>query len=319
MSYIKFEHHIIRVRPLSSKKWEIIVKNLSKDIYETYIFDAILVCSGHFHTPFIPKTKGQEIFNGKLIHSHTYRSSKTFNNEVALIIGGNNSAVDLVIESSENSKSTIWSHHIYPAPDMTQFKRKVIEKPGVLEIVEKGVKFIDGTYIECSLIIFATGYLYSYPFLSVDCGVLCGDYVNPLWMHCLSINYPSLGFIGLPNLICPNQMFQLQVEFSLTFMTGKKSLPSKHQMLEEMQLDLDERWKRGLNFRKGHYLGHKLHAQLEYYNKLSEKANITPIMPCIVKIHSHAHQSRMKHFTSYRNVKYRIVSEDDFEIENLEQ
>lgn len=319
LRYIKFEHHVFRVRPLPNDKWEIIVKNLPKDIYETFIFDSVLVCSGHFHTPFIPKCKGQELFKGKQMHSHAYRSSNVFNNETTLIIGGNNSAVDLVIESSKNSKSTLWSHHLNPVPDMTQFEGKVLEKTNVSELVENGVKFLDGTFAECSLIIYATGYLYSYPFLSMDSGVLGGDYVKPLWMHCLNINNPSLGFIGLPNLICPNQMFQLQVEFCLTFMTGKKKLPSKDQMLKEMDLDLQERKDRGLPLRKAHFLGHKRDAQLEYYDKLSEKASITPIMPYIVKIHSHAHQSRLKHFTSYRNVKYKIVSKDDFEIEDLRQ
>ncbi|XP_070507386.1 senecionine N-oxygenase-like [Chironomus tepperi] len=319
LSRIKFEHHVFRVRPLLNDKWEIIVKNLRNDNFETHIFDSVLVCSGHFHTPYIPNQKGQKLFKGKQMHSHTYRSSKIFNNEMTLIVGGNNSAVDLVIESSKNSKLTIWSHHLNPEPEMTQFEGKIVAKPDILELTENGVKFIDGTFAECSLIIYATGYLYSYPFLSMDSGVLGGDYVKPLWMHCLSINNPSLGFIGLPNLICPNQMFQLQVEFCLTFMTEKRTLPSKDEMLKEMNLDLQERWDRGLTFRKGHFLGHKPDAQLDYYNKLSQKAGIIPIMPCIVKIHSHAHQSRMKHFTSYRNVKYKIVSEDDFEIEYLEK
>lgn len=315
---IKFEHHVFRVRPLLNDKWEIIVKNLPKDVYETYIFDSVLVCSGHFHTPYIPKNKGQELFKGKQMHSHTYRSSKIFSNETTLIVGGNNSAIDLIIESSQESKSTIWSHHLNPAPDMTQFDGKVLDKPDLLEITKNGVKFIDGTFTECSLIIYATGYLYSYPFLSMDSGVLGGEYVKPLWMHCLSINNPSLGFIGLPNLICPNQMFQIQVEFCLTFMTGRKKLPSKDQMLKEMDLDLQERWDKGLSFRKGHFLGHKHDAQQKYYNDLSQKADINPIMPYITKIHAHAHQSRLKHFTSYRNVKYKIINEDDFEIENLE-
>ncbi|CAG9799331.1 unnamed protein product [Chironomus riparius] len=316
-SHIKFEHHVFRIRPLSNDKWEVIVKNLPRDMFVTYIFDSVLVCSGHFHTPYIPKSKGQEIFKGNIMHSHTYRSSKIFNNERTLIVGGNNSAVDLVIESSKNSKSTIWSHHLSPSPDMTQFERNVEEKSDILEIVSDGVKFSDGTFAECSLIIYATGYLYSYPFLSIDSGVLGGDYVKPLWMHCLCINNPSLGFIGLPNLICPNQMFQLQVEFCLTFMMGKKNLPSKDEMLKEMDSDLQQRWDKGLSSRKGHYLGHKHDAQLEYYNKLSQKASISPIMSCIVKMHAHAHHSRLKHFTSYRNVKYKVISEDDFEIEYL--
>ncbi|KAG5679525.1 hypothetical protein PVAND_009088 [Polypedilum vanderplanki] len=186
-------------------------------------------------------------------------------------------------------------------------------------MTETGVRFTDGSLEECSLIVYATGYLYSYPYLSIDSGVTCnGDYVRPLWMHCLSINKPTLGFIGLPNLICPNQMFQLQVEFCLTFMTKRKKLPSKEQMLEEYELDMLERWKKGLSKRKGHFLGHKAEAQKKYYDELAKKANIEGIKSCIVKIHSHAHLNRSKHFTNYRNVKYTIIDENNFIVSPLQ-
>lgn len=45
---------------------------------ETYIFDAVLICNGHYHTPSIPKMPGAELFEGKQIHSHDYREAEPF-------------------------------------------------------------------------------------------------------------------------------------------------------------------------------------------------------------------------------------------------
>lgn len=87
---IKFEHHVIRVRPLVDDSWEVIVTDLNLNSYETLNFDAVLVCNGHYHTPLIPKYKGSEIYNGKQIHSHDYRNAAKFKGESVLIIGGKN-------------------------------------------------------------------------------------------------------------------------------------------------------------------------------------------------------------------------------------
>ena len=78
---IKFEHHVLRVRPMNDDKWEVIVKNLPTDKYETYIFDAILVCNGHYNHPALPKFKGSKLFKGRQIHSHDYRSKDLFKGE----------------------------------------------------------------------------------------------------------------------------------------------------------------------------------------------------------------------------------------------
>lgn len=75
---IKFEHHVIRVRPLNDDTWEIIVKNLPADKYETYIFDAVFICNGHYHTPAVPKYEGYKNFKGKQLHSHDYKCPNPF-------------------------------------------------------------------------------------------------------------------------------------------------------------------------------------------------------------------------------------------------
>jgi dimethylaniline monooxygenase (N-oxide forming) len=91
--FIRFEHHVIRVHPLVNGTWEVIVKNLKSNNYETHYFDNVLVCNGHYHTPAIPKYEGSERFKGKQIHSHDFRRSDTFQDESVLIIGGESSLI----------------------------------------------------------------------------------------------------------------------------------------------------------------------------------------------------------------------------------
>lgn len=85
---IKFEHQVLRVSSLIDDTWEVIVKDLKHEKHETFHFDAILVCNGHYHTPSIPKYEGSDIFIGRQLHSHDYRCPEPFSNESVLIIGG---------------------------------------------------------------------------------------------------------------------------------------------------------------------------------------------------------------------------------------
>lgn len=83
---IKFEHEVIRIRPLLDKTWEVCVRNLPTNEFETLIFDFVMVCNG-FSVPLIPKIDGQELFKGKQIHSHSYKKAENFANQKVLIIG----------------------------------------------------------------------------------------------------------------------------------------------------------------------------------------------------------------------------------------
>lgn len=76
---IKFEQYVMRVRPYGDEdQWEIVVRDLPSNAYNTYIFDAIIVCNGHYHTPVLPKYPGKQLFQGQQIHSHDYRSADPF-------------------------------------------------------------------------------------------------------------------------------------------------------------------------------------------------------------------------------------------------
>lgn len=143
--YVKFEHYVEKVRPLSDNSWEVIVKNLSKGTYETYQFDAILICNGHYNSCYIPGYEGRLTFTGKQMHSHDYRYPEPFKDETILVIGGNFSAVDIVTQTSEYAKSVTWSHHLVHKPDSKAFGQNVNQKPDVKRLNGDSVEFVDGT------------------------------------------------------------------------------------------------------------------------------------------------------------------------------
>lgn len=314
--HVKFQHYVVRVRPLIDDKWEVIVRNLKAETYETLNFDAVLICSGHFHSSSTPEFAGQDFFKGKQFHSHDYRRPESLTGEKVLVIGGNFSGCDIVQESSKFAKHVTWSHHLAEKPHSKCFRENVNQKPDIAKFSEIGVEFVDGTFSEFTVVIYCTGYRYNFPFLSVDCGVSTEEhYVKPLYMHCLSINRPTLGFIGLSNLICPNQMFDLQIQFCLAFMTGRKKVPSKEQMLAEYSADMELRWQRGLTKKKAHYMGDGV--QDEYYRSLAEKSGTKPIKACIAKMHTQSLLNRKEDFEGFRKVKFEIIDDENFKMTRL--
>lgn len=78
IEHIKYQYMVIRVRPIVNTKWEIIAMNLSNDKHIKTIHDAVFVCSGRFTEPYIPNIQGVGEFQGKLIHSHDFRSAEQF-------------------------------------------------------------------------------------------------------------------------------------------------------------------------------------------------------------------------------------------------
>lgn len=76
--HIKYNHVVVRVRPIEDDRWEIIVHDLLNDKWLSNIYDAVFVCNGHFFEPFISNIEGAKHFKGKMLHSHDFRSADKF-------------------------------------------------------------------------------------------------------------------------------------------------------------------------------------------------------------------------------------------------
>lgn len=77
-------------------------------------------------------------------------------------------------------------------------------------------------------IVFA-GYEFTFPFLADECGITIEDnIVKPLYKHVLNTTHPSMGFIGIPFLVCPFPLFDFQVSYSLSLGMGICFMNSDH-------------------------------------------------------------------------------------------
>ena len=59
-----------------------------------------MICTGVFAKPHAPGFPGQNLFTGKVMHSHEYRTSKGFENQRVLIVGIGNTAGDIAADLS---------------------------------------------------------------------------------------------------------------------------------------------------------------------------------------------------------------------------
>ncbi|KAF7203470.1 transcript variant X1 [Nothobranchius furzeri] len=93
-----------------SGQWEVVTINKNGD-EERHIFDAVLVCSGHFTQPVLPLSdfKGHETFCGTFLHSWDYKNPDAYRGKKVVIVGIGNSGGDLAVEISRSAEKTFLS------------------------------------------------------------------------------------------------------------------------------------------------------------------------------------------------------------------
>ncbi|CAD5205596.1 unnamed protein product [Bursaphelenchus okinawaensis] len=106
--YIKFNHRVTNVERASdystAGRWTVTyADNHNHEHKQT--FDFVLVCVGHHATPNMPKPwPGQDKWNGRMIHSHSYKKPTGYDDKNVLVVGIGNSAVDVACELSRIAK-----------------------------------------------------------------------------------------------------------------------------------------------------------------------------------------------------------------------
>ncbi|XP_075155555.1 flavin-containing monooxygenase 1 [Haematobia irritans] len=307
--HIKFLHYVIRIMP-KNNQWQVVVKNLKNGNVDFLMYDYAMICNGHYHTPLYPTIRGSATFNGQEIHSHDYKNNQRFKDESVLIIGAGPSGMDLCHEISKVAERVTLSHHM-PETPKTTFRPNVNQKPDVAHIEGSSVYFTNGEYETYTIIFYCTGYKYSFPFLSADCGIYVDDnYVQPLYKQVINIEYPTMSFIGIPYYVCAAQMMDLQSRFTMEYWKGNKEFPSKQEMLHDTRMQMDKRFARGFKKRQAHMMGED---QIDYYNDLAETAAIENIKPVMTYLHNESSRRFLDDLLHFRDDVFRIVDNENFE------
>ncbi|KAI3785673.1 hypothetical protein L1987_44797 [Smallanthus sonchifolius] len=223
-------------------KW--VVKSKVKDSDEeiSEVFDAVVVATGHYSYPRLPSIKGMDAWRRKQMHSHLYRVPEPFRDQVVVVVGNSLSGQDISMELVNVAKEI---HRSSKSLNVSEGLSKVISKhdnlylhPTIQCLHEDGrVVFVDGSWLTADTIIYCTGYSYSFPFLDTKGAVAVDDdRVGPLYEHTFPPNLaPSLSFIGIPRKIIGFPFFESQAKWIAQLLSGKRSLPSRDEMMKSIQ------------------------------------------------------------------------------------
>ncbi|KAF8246177.1 FAD/NAD(P)-binding domain-containing protein [Wilcoxina mikolae CBS 423.85] len=192
-------------------------------------YDAIIIASGHYNTPFIPPIPGLTTSPSSISHSINFRSPLPYINKKTLLIGNSASAVDIAPKLLPFVTPPLLQSVRTPSPSPTPPGIKLLPEIASFR-ADGGVEFIDG-HIEhgVEVVLFATGYLYTHPFLPPDT-TTTGERVKGTWQHIFSIENPTLAYIGLPTRVIPFPCAQSQAAVVAGVWAGKTVLPTKEEM-----------------------------------------------------------------------------------------
>ncbi|KAH7283957.1 hypothetical protein KP509_34G032600 [Ceratopteris richardii] len=271
----------------------------------TDMFDAVVVCNGHYFQPKLAPIPGIEEWPGIRLHSHNYRVPDPFADQVVVVIGNSSSGSDISREIATVAKAVhlvgrTWDSDVdlqKPAGP----KQNISLHPMVKSAHEDGkLVFENGDSVIADVILYCTGYAYSMPFLQTEEIVnVNADYVGPLYQHVFPPRLaPTLSFVGLPFKVIPFPLMQLQSRWIAQSLSGKVTLPSEEQMLKD-SLEFYERLDaRGIPTNKIHDMGSY---QFEYDNWLAAACDSSPIEPWRIQIYNNSSKRKRASPDTYRD------------------
>ncbi|ESP04261.1 hypothetical protein LOTGIDRAFT_223998 [Lottia gigantea] len=317
--YIKSKTLVERLTPIQENgtndvTWELTYRDVNNSQEKTtQKFDGVVVCSGHYSVPLMPKLPGMNSFEGEQVHSHDYRDPSRYANKTVVCLGAGASGVDIAIDISSKAKQVVLSHN---KPFLTSpIPANVSQKPGIRSLEKDSVNFRDGSSVKADIVLYCTGYRFVYPFLTEDCNLNIDEdeRVTPLFKHLIHTQFPSLSFIGLCKIICPFPSFHIQTQFALSVLDGSLKLPSREEMDADTEEDFKARMCEGLARRHAHFMGPR---QWDYSDQLAKMANVSPVWKSIQELYDMIHETRIKNLLDYKKINYELTGSDSFKVIN---
>ena len=100
--YIRFNTEILKVTQADdfdkTGKWNLRIKDRASGKETDEVFDGIFVCTGHHAEKHEPKFEGQDDFQGKIVHTHDYKSHEGYEDKRVVVVGIGNSGGDVAVE-----------------------------------------------------------------------------------------------------------------------------------------------------------------------------------------------------------------------------
>ena len=240
------------------------------------------------------------------MHSVGYDKPEDYRDQVVAILGAGSSGVDIAMELSKFSKKIyliyLGDKYCTPFPDNVETISGTISacsSDGYVETDNGERRYVD-------VVILCTGYLQTFSFLDSECEINVSDnHVTPLYKHVFNIQYPTMSFIGICVRLCPFPNYALQAKWVSSVLTGRKTLPSKEEMLQDEEAECQKRRDAGMKKNMMHVMGVNFHQQ--YCETLADLASV----PCtytsaIHSLYSHVNAIREPYLATYRNKNFAI-------------
>ncbi|KAM7257292.1 hypothetical protein ACFE04_013033 [Oxalis oulophora] len=274
---IKFETQVDDVRLVDDdNKWRIKLKATNGDCEKEVIFDAVVVCNGHYTEPRVAHIPGVKNWPGKQMHSHNYRVPEPFRDLVVILIGSSASAIDISRDIATVAKGVhVASRSV---ADGTYVKQPGYDNMWHHSMIDSAhedgtVVFRNGKAVLTDIILHCTGYKYHFPFLETNGIVTVDDNrVGQLYKHIFPPALaPWLSFVGLPWKVVPFPQYEYQSKWIAGVLSGRILLPSGEEMMEDIKNFYSQLEVSGIAKRFTHQMGE---TQFDYNDWLAAQCGI---------------------------------------------
>ncbi|XP_073061225.1 flavin-containing monooxygenase FMO GS-OX5-like isoform X1 [Primulina eburnea] len=271
---IRFDCEVVRVEQVDSRNDRWLIESICSNQKSEEIFDAVVVCNGHHTQPRVATLPGIEKWPGKQMHSHNYRVPEPFEDQIVVVIGEGPSAIDISRDICDVAREV---HLSSRSPNVEVSKlvsgNNMWQHSMIDYVNENGeVAFQDGALVQADIILHCTGYNYSFPFLKTDGIVNVEDNrVGPLYKHIFPPKLaPNLSFVGLPYQTLVFLHIDLQAKWVSHILSGLGLLPSKEEMVAEVEEHYRQMEAKGI---PQHHT-HCLHLKFEYLDWLVNQVGL---------------------------------------------
>uniref|UniRef100_G3RA17 Flavin-containing monooxygenase n=1 Tax=Gorilla gorilla gorilla TaxID=9595 RepID=G3RA17_GORGO len=306
LKYIQFKTTVCSItkRPDFSEtgQWDVVTETEGKQ--NRAVFDAVMVCTGHFLNPHLPLEAfpGIHKFKGQILHSQEYKIPEGFQGKRVLVIGLGNTGGDIAVELSRTAaqvllstrtgtwvlgRSSDWGYpynmmvtrrccsfisQVLPSRFLNWIQERKLNKrfnhedyglsitkgkkakfivndelpncilcgaitmkTSVIEFTETSAVFEDGTVEEnIDVVIFTTGYTFSFPFFEEPLKSLCTKKIF-LYKQVFPLNLEraTLAIIGLIGLKGSILSATLTLVLFVIFPTGLCKIPPSQKLMME--------------------------------------------------------------------------------------
>ncbi|KAF3479519.1 thiol-specific monooxygenase [Arthroderma uncinatum] len=252
---IQFQVQVLDITPADTNlgTWTVTRKDLVSGELQTDVYDAVVIANGHYNVPHVPSVPGmtawKKAYPQGILHSKQYLNSAPYKNKKVVVVGNSASGLDIGSQISKVCQQPLISSIRSESYFLSSAPSDRKEYPPIAEFMSpethnRAIRFSNGEIEEdVDVVLFCTGYLYSFPFLSgLDLPVITdGGRTLHVYQHLFYIEQPTLVFPGLHQKVIPFIQAENQCAAFARVWSGRLNLPSKKEMYEWENSNIEAR------------------------------------------------------------------------------